>query len=342
MEFYRDEPTARTSWRLSVLMGANSRTYKFALAHALLEMAHQGRDSVTLLELAVPYSLAIAEHALRSPQASTSVVLGAGDFLSVVNEEARESVDLGAPTERLARAAADSMPGMVMQKFHNLRGQGQVVHTFYEVNGRGPGRRVILTPSLRDVAASQAQMLSSELQARWSIVETAFAGQLGQSLLGQVVVLSDDGTELLSHTRRAPVAGARSSLSGFQHGRCFYCQEPLDQLEAVPHVDHVFPFVLMRSGSWRGPSLNGLWNLVVACAPCNLAKSTRPPTTGELERLVARNEAIMTSPHPLRRSLEASIAPGNPSTTVQERVAFIRSVDAATPWGEQRLRGGND
>ncbi len=38
MEFYRSEPTAQSSWRLAVLMGANSRTYKFALGSALLQL----------------------------------------------------------------------------------------------------------------------------------------------------------------------------------------------------------------------------------------------------------------------------------------------------------------
>nr|WP_028478317.1 HNH endonuclease domain-containing protein [Nocardia sp. CNY236] len=40
-------------------------------------------------------------------------------------------------------------------------------------------------------------------------------------------------------------------------------------------VDHVFPFIWMNTGSWRGPNLNHVWNLVLACAPCNLAKSGR-------------------------------------------------------------------
>ncbi|MFH9648989.1 hypothetical protein ACH4MU_29665 [Streptomyces albidoflavus] len=59
-EFYEAEPSPRTSWRLAVLMGANSRTYKFALASALLEFAAEGRAEVTVDELAVPYAMSLA------------------------------------------------------------------------------------------------------------------------------------------------------------------------------------------------------------------------------------------------------------------------------------------
>lgn len=39
LDFYRSDPSPRASWRLAVLMGGNSRTYKFALAASLLELA---------------------------------------------------------------------------------------------------------------------------------------------------------------------------------------------------------------------------------------------------------------------------------------------------------------
>jgi hypothetical protein len=38
----------------------------------------------------------------------------------------------------------------------------------------------------------------------------------------------------------------------------------------------------MKSGAWIGPDLNGVRNLVVACAPCNLAKSARLPQPTEV------------------------------------------------------------
>ncbi len=315
-------------------MGANTRTYKFALAEALLMGAQQGKESMTLTELAVPYSLSLAKHSLLYPQAPGLAGLGDQDFLSVVALEAQDAVNAGAPSERLVNAAVKSMPGMVMQKFHNLRGQeqGQVAHTFYEITGQGTSRRVILTPDLHSVAAQQTESLHSELDARWAIVETSFDPQIGRSLIGQGVELSTDGTELLSRVRRVTVSKARPALSGFQHGRCFYCNTPLDQVPVVPHVDHVFPYWLMQRPQWSGPDLNGVWNLVVACAACNLTKSGSQPSEDAIRRLVTRNEAIITSPHPIKKSLELAITTAGGGTTPRSRLAFIKAVDSATPW----------
>ncbi|GAB7190962.1 hypothetical protein NUM3379_16690 [Kineococcus sp. NUM-3379] len=321
-----------------MLMGANSRTYKFALGEALLQAAGEGRDSLTVPELAVPYAMALVRRAQRYPQASAKQELAPSDFLAVAAEEAEASLAAGQPTQRLLEAAVISMPAMVMQKFHNLRDSAlgsTVGHTFYELRGRGRDRRVHLTPELHRVAAG-ATVLRDELDARWSIVETSFDAGIGTSLLRSGVVLSVDGETLQAPViRRAHVASARHALVGFQHGRCFYCHQPLTTLERDVHVDHVFPYSWMKTGSWRGPDLNAVWNLVVACAGCNLVKSNRRPTEAWIQALDARNEAIMTSPHPLKRSLQLTMrAPGRPEAkTAEQRRSFLRDVVRLTTEG---------
>ena len=124
------------------------------------------------------------------------------------------------------------------------------------------------------------------------------------------------------------VTGAREGLMGFQHGRCFYCHDPLAEDFRNVHVDHVYPFSLMKTGAWTGPNLNGVWNLVVACAPCNLAKSARRPLPDEVMTLLARNDAIAGWPHPLRRALQLSMRSqrGPLATSPELRQAFVRSV----------------
>jgi len=328
VEFYRAEPTAVTSWRLAVLMGANSRTYKFALGAALLDFAQQGREAVGLRELAIPYTLRLAERAQRFPQGPPASVGGQSDFLSLLKADSSETLQAAAPTERLVQAAVESMPGMVMQKFHNLRGVGEVAHSFYELTGKATARRVVLRPELMALALHAAS-LSEELNARWSVVEACFDATLGRELIRTGVVVSPDGTQFLAPARRVAVTGARAALIGFQHGRCFYCQALTAEASRSVHVDHVYPFSLMRTGTWSGPDLNGVWNLVVACASCNLTKSARLPTAAEVSRLLARNEAIAGSPHPLRRALELSMSGsgGAPATTAERRTAFLRVVD---------------
>src|ERR1700722_9285146 len=161
-QFYRTEPTARTAWRQAILMGANVRTYKFPLGAALLDLARSGRDAVPLVELATAYSTHLIDRAGNLPQAPSSPSMGDQDFLSVLAREREESRATGAPTETLVNAAGRSVPGMVMQKFHNLPGQGEVAHRFYELEGRGPNCIVRVTPDLRAVAVESSGVLGAE------------------------------------------------------------------------------------------------------------------------------------------------------------------------------------
>ncbi|MFI7694190.1 HNH endonuclease [Nonomuraea sp. NPDC049655] len=307
VDFFREEPTARSSWRLAVLMGANVRTYKFALGDALLGAAAEGRTDILLKDLAKPYALSLVEHLAQAPQASARVVAGGSDFLTVAQGEAAESVRLGSPTERLLAAAMKSMPAMVMQKFHNLRGDGgaEVPHRFYEVTGTARERVVKLTDHLRALALSeQKASLQVELEARWSIVETSFAAGIGRSLVEEGIAVDLEALEITDRQRRRSVAGVTEAVIGFQHGRCIICAELLIPGVDEVAVDHVFPYSFKRLLPGADVDLDAIWNLAPAHKDCNGRKSNRPPTDGQLSRLARRNEAIMQSPHPLRRTLQ--------------------------------------
>ncbi|MFE9323530.1 HNH endonuclease [Nocardia sp. NPDC052278] len=321
MQFYRAEPTARTSWRLAILMGANSRTYKFPLGATLLQYAASGHDAVPLGEFAAAYTSQLLERPSGRWQSPTGVALGARDFLTVLDRERQESTAAGRPTEALVDAAVKSIPSMVMQKFHNLRA-GQIPHTFYELSGRGSNRIVRLTPDLLSLA-SVAPSLFAELDSRWAIVEASFDAGIGKNLVASGVDVDIDSAIIVSPARRVSLTSVRGAIIGFQHGRCFYCREALK--DAGVHVDHVFPFAWMKTGSWRGPNLNHVWNLVLACAPCNLGKGARLPSADEIERLLDRNDAIAESPRPLHRTLEISMRATGPSARERRRT-FIREV----------------
>ncbi|GAA1271581.1 HNH endonuclease [Streptomyces aureus] len=328
--FFSVEPSVRSSWRLAILMGANSRTYKFALGDALLEHARHGHTEILLRELAVPYAMSLVEHTVRAPQAPEGTSIGKADFLAIAAAEREETQKLGRPTDLLLEAAVKSMPAMVMQKFHNLRGGTEVRHRFYEVVGSPSQRIVRLTPELLQVAQSeQAAGLRMELGARWSIVESSFAAGIGRALIEEGVAVDWSTLKLTDKRRRRPVTGVADALIGFQHGRCLICDDILDLADAVA-VDHVFPYSLMQRyasvGGWDGPDLDVLWNLAPAHEACNSAKSDRLPRSDELERLVRRNEAIMGSPHPLRRTLQLALNSGPSSRRCSLWVDFLREV----------------
>lgn len=303
-------PTATTAWRLAVLMGANSRTYKFALASSLLEHAGQGRSEVVLRDLAESYARVIVEHAEVAPQAPSSLSLGSTDFLALVRRDATESVQQGSPTEALVEVAVRSMPGMVMQKFHNLRGGIEAPHRFYNLRSLGADGVVEFTPALMSIAHTKDYSLTAELDARWRIVETSFQTGVGQSLIAEGFGVDVSLGTLVEKRRRRSVVGLGPAVLGFQHGRCLICDNPIADADRTA-IDHVFPFSLMRHGrllAEPGVDLDALWNLTPAHAECNGRKSDRPPTTLEVARLGQRNEAIMLSPHPLRRTLEISLS----------------------------------
>ncbi len=331
-EFYEAEPSPRTSWRLAVLMGANSRTYKFALASALLEFAAEGRAEVTVDELAVPYAMSLVARQQGAPQAPSGSLAGDKDFLAVARQEAAESLRSGLPTERLLDATRRSMPTMVMRRFHNL-GASEVAHRFYE--SVGPPRRgtVRLTPHLHRIAGSeQTAGLRGELNARWDIVESSFAAGIGRSLVDHGVAVDWATLRLTDKHRRRPVTGVADALAGFQHGRCLICRSPLTDADRIA-VDHVFPYSLMRRfgtvSGWHGPDLDVIWNLAPAHEHCNGAKSARLPTSGELWRLARRNEAILLSPHPLKKTLQLALKGAGYHGRSGEWPDFLRQVLAA-------------
>ncbi|GAA4186523.1 hypothetical protein GCM10022252_18640 [Streptosporangium oxazolinicum] len=329
------ERSPRSSWRMAVLLGKNTRTYKFALGAALLDAAAEDRSEILLRDLAVPYAMELVRHLGQAPQASEKEERGERDFLSVAKREATESLKLGHPTEELLAAAMPSMTGMVMQKFHNLPSGGvEVPHRFYEVTGRSPGQVVRLSRELRDIARSeQAPTLRGELSARWSIVETSFAVGIGQSLIDEGVAVDMTTLQITDKQRRRSVTGVTDAVIGFQQGLCMICADPITVGVDDIAVDHVFPLSFRRllpsGGRGTTPDLDAIWNLAPAHAECNNRKSNRLPTEQETFRLAERNEAIMQSPRPLRKTLALTLErSGYKNPRPGDWLTFIRQVNA--------------
>ena len=156
----------------------------------------------------------------------------------------------------------------------------------------------------RLLQSSEGNVLASEAEARWRLVETAW--ELGMAR-HSVTIHADPGVDALfvlkSKARRAAVTTCRSALNGYQKGRCFYCYRPI-VASATTDVDHFFPHVLKQLGLLA--ALDGVWNLVLACRDCNRGergKFARVPSQRLLERLWDRNEFRIASHHPLRKTL---------------------------------------
>jgi hypothetical protein len=62
---------------------------------------------------------------------------------------------------------------------------------------------------------------------------------------------------------------------------CFYCSRPFAEMERC-HIDHVLPWSFLLE--------DPLWDLVMACSRCNLAKSDWLPARDFVGKLIATNE----------------------------------------------------
>jgi hypothetical protein len=60
--YQHHDPSLESQWRAIILFGKNSATYKFAFAQALLELVEAGTTTITLPDLAEPFSRHLVRH----------------------------------------------------------------------------------------------------------------------------------------------------------------------------------------------------------------------------------------------------------------------------------------
>lgn len=316
-EFQEEFPSLESYWRSAILFGRNTSTYKFALARALGALSKDDKINVTLDELAVPYSRLMCEHLLEAPKQATG---RPGKFI-----ETCKAYNAGTASEQeLLDATVSSGFSYVLDAFHNVNGTELPVR-FFETTGNGKGRRVTIDDNLFR-ALEIAPSVGVEAEARWRLVERAWETGVSSSL----VSVSYDGEKgaLLQSTKgsthRRSLTSARAALNGYQKGQCFYCYGKIEiDGDNSCDVDHFFPHVL--ASALPDVSIDGVWNLVLACRECNRGekgKFARVPNTKYLQRLWKRNEFLISSHHPLREAIIAQTG-----LTEKDRRAFLSRVD---------------
>jgi len=322
-EFIETTPTSENYLRGIVLFGRNSASYKFALAKALIDLARRGHEAVSLDELAKPFSAHLCAHLREAPKQAIS---RSGEFL----EACRRFVDGDLDHEALWGTTARLGFVNVIDAFHNVAG-GEVPMRFFVDERRTTTRGIRLTDDLLALAADHGDQALCEVEARWSLVETAW--ELG---IASALIEYDAATGLLlpSSVRRQNLASARDTLNGYQKGRCFYCYRAVgttpESTEGAD-VDHFIPHVLMRRGQISG--LDQMWNLVLACIECNRdGKSDRLPSDHYVERLARRNDYFIESNLPIKETLILQTG-----ATRSEREQFLRRQwDSARKFGIAR------
>ena len=318
-QFTQIEPTLENYWRSIILFGRNVAAYKFALGKSLLELSQQGNEIVRLDELAGPFARHICEHLKNADKQGTS---RSSEFLNACrqfNAGDLNKEDLLAKTTRLGFVN-------VIDAFHVVH-DGHIDVRFFADERKGEQKAIRLTDDLfRLTEQYQATNLPTEIEARWRLVETSWELSLPRQVL--TVRYDPDGGLRVSRDRqfdRKPITACRDALNGYQKGKCFYCVTDVSispESDCLAEVDHFIPHTL-KSHRF-GDTLDGIWNLVLACKTCNRGakgKFSKVPAFRYLERLYRRNEFFITSHHPLRETLMAQTGPTEPA-----RVQFLNAV----------------
>jgi hypothetical protein len=299
VRFMTEHPSLDSFWRAIVLFGRNVASYKFALARALVDVNAEGQELVSLESLALPFALQICEHLRTSDRQGT---FQQSRFL-----DACRAFNRGDATEDELRARTVELGfNNVIDAFHVVD-RTEIPERFF-VDERQTAKGIRLTDNLRRLLETDdvSGELVHEVEARWRLVETAWALNLPRQLL--TVDYEPSGEMLLVPRRRIEITRARDALNGYQKSHCFYCYRPITLRPGSPdvcNVDHVFAW--STGPLVAGAPIDGVWNLVLACPACNSwhEKSDRPPDLRYVERLERRNEYLIASSHPLRPTLIA-------------------------------------
>ena len=317
-QFEEEYPSIESYWRAIVLFGQNVASYKFALAKSLLDLVDSETTRITLEDLAIPFAKHITEHLKLCDKQGTS---GSSKFLDAArkfNLDELTGVDLKAATVSLGF-------NNVIDAFHVVN-RGEIPIRFFDKDFKRGDRGIVITDDLLALKESaQLGNLPYEAEARWRLVETAWALGINRNVIQITIDPRDDKfNTLISTDRRVSVTSTRDALNGYQKGSCFYCScgITLESRDAnLAEVDHYFPWALRQMGHLSS-KLNGIWNLVLSCKACNREKSARIPEIKYLDRLRKRNDFLIESHHPLRETLIQQT--GNTAST---RHAFLQDMD---------------
>lgn len=300
IRFQINDPSLESQWRAIILFGRNSASYKFAYAKALLSLVENETTEISLSDLARPFANSIVEHLKISDKQGNAL---SSKFLngcrSYIDNKIGED-ELYAITEKYGFVN-------VIDAFQNVNG-GMIPDAFYEKSFDGSTKKIIVTDNLlRLKTLYQYQNLEQEIEARWSLVETAWKININPNLL-EVTYDEDKSLFFIEnhYMRRIDITSVRDSLNGYQKGKCFYSFQDISinrTASQICEVDHFLPHLNKLQHSSAGANINGVWNLVLADPAVNRHKRARIPEKRFLSRLHNRNEFYIESKHPLAETI---------------------------------------
>lgn len=310
-------PSLESYWRSIILFGMNTSTYKFSLAQSLINLTINGNTEVTFDKLSELFSFYICEHLKKSPIQTTG---RNGKFLQGCIDYNNNKIN----RDELISITKKHGFNYVLDAFHKVAGEDIDV-LFYEKSKD----KLILTDNLFDIKENEnLKVLSKELEARWNLVEKSWELGINANLLEVKYDRNDNGLYTLNkNLKRVDITSVRNSLNGYQKGKCFYCNGDYSidsKDENLCEVDHFYPHRLKKY-LMNYTNLDGVWNLVLACKECNRGqkgKFSQIPDISYIEKLIKRNEYLITSHNPLRETII-----NQTGKTRKDRINFIKKID---------------
>jgi hypothetical protein len=299
IRFQINDPSIESQWRAIILFGRNSATYKFAFAKSLLELVREEKTRISLQELAIPFADNIIEHLKRiDKQGSAS----SSKFLN----GCRNFIKGDLSKEELYYITEKEGFKNVVDAFQIVN-DGIIPNPFYSKNYAKGKKEIIITDELLMIKnLFQYRNFHQEVEARWSLVETAWDLGIKPDLL-EVKYDEDKSMFFIESNlmRRVDVTSVRDSLNGYQKGKCFYSftEISINRDSLTCEVDHFLPHVNKYHHHKIGANINGVWNLVLADSAVNGNKNARVPEKRFLERLFNRNEYYIESNLPLAETI---------------------------------------
>jgi 5-methylcytosine-specific restriction endonuclease McrA len=331
VDFINNDPSLESQWRSLILFGKNVATYKFAFARSLLDLVDDEKTIITLEELSNPFSKHIISHLKNHDKQGSSP---SSSFLDACRKNIRGEIS----EQELLKITTEKGFVNVIDAFQNLAG-GQIERPFYVKDYSRGSKKIIVTDELLSLkGATQFSNFDLEVDARWSLVETAWSIGISPNLLEVHHNENDDTlfieTDLL---KRIDITSSRDALNGYQKGRCFYCSNDISIVSGtddICHIDHFLPH--LHKQLHLPSNINGVWNLVLSCSTCNGAgeKGAKTPHIRFLSRLNKRNEYYISSKHPLSETIK-----NQTGYATEDRIKFLnkhyqitKDNNGGSPW----------
>lgn len=183
-------------------------SYKFALAKSLIDLNDGNNTFITLDKLAVPFSKHILDHLIGCDKQVTSA---SSKFLD------------GCRDYNANKITHDTLIDLTVQiGFNNVIDAFHIVHNVeipsrFFLDERKTKGGIVLTDNFFKLGETfQFGSLASETEARWRLVETAWALNLPKHLVQ--IDYKEETSEFFADNklRRIPVTSAKASLNGYQ------------------------------------------------------------------------------------------------------------------------------